>query len=50
MKPEGLGRRDFLKSATILGGTLLLGGFGYRQIHNAIGRNFQPAKAAVYLA
>ena len=49
MKPDGLGRRDFLKSAAILGGTLLLGGMGYRQIHNAIGRNFQPAKAVAYL-
>jgi arylsulfatase A len=49
MKPEGLGRRDFLKSAAILGGALFLGGIGYRQVHNTIGRNFQPTRALEYL-
>jgi arylsulfatase A len=48
-KPEGYGRRDFLKSAAILGGALFLGSIGYSQIHNAIGRNFQPTRAIEYL-
>ncbi len=42
-------RRDFLKVAGITGGTLLVGGVGYKQIHNAVGRNFQPYRARNYL-
>jgi len=48
-KPDGLSRRGFLKSAGILGGALVVGGFGCRQIHNQIGRNFQPDRAKAYL-
>jgi arylsulfatase A len=43
-----LSRRDFLKSAAILGGALVVGA-GYRQVHNQIGRNLQPERAKAYL-
>ncbi len=42
-------RRTFLKRTAILGGTLIAGGIGYRQIHNHLGRNLQPDRAKVYL-
>jgi uncharacterized sulfatase len=48
-KSEGLSRRGFLKSVAILGGALIVGGIGYRQVHNHMGRNFQPARAKAYL-
>ena len=48
-KSDGLSRRDFLKSAAVLGGALAVGGLGYRQIHNTLGRNFQPERAKAYL-
>jgi arylsulfatase A len=43
-----LSRRDFLQSAAILGGALVVGA-GYRQVHNQIGRNLQPERAKAYL-
>jgi uncharacterized sulfatase len=49
VKSKGLSRRDFLKSAAIVGGALTVGGVGYRKVHNYIGRNFQPARAKAYL-
>jgi arylsulfatase A len=49
MKSEKLSRRDFLKGAAILGGALVVGGFAYRQVHNNLGRNFQPERARAYL-
>ena len=33
----------------MLGGALIAGGVGYRQVHNHVGRNFQPARARAYL-
>ena len=42
-------RRTFLKHAAILGGVLIAGGVGYRQVHNHVGRNFQPIRAKAYL-
>jgi arylsulfatase A len=48
-KSKRLSRRDFLKSAAILGGGLILGGYGYRQFYNYRGRNLQPARAKAYL-
>ncbi len=42
-------RRTFLKNAAILGGVLVAGGAGYRQVHNHVGRNAQPARARAYL-
>jgi arylsulfatase A len=44
-----VGRRTFLKHAAIVGGALIAGGLGYRQVHNHVGRNFQPARAKAYL-
>jgi len=44
-----LSRRDFLKGAAILGGALVVGGVAYRQVHNDLGRNFQPDRAKAYL-
>jgi arylsulfatase A len=49
MKPEKLSRRDFLKGAAILGSALVVGGVAYRQVHNTLGRNFQPERARAYL-
>jgi uncharacterized sulfatase len=49
MKPQRLKRRDFLKGAAITGGALIVGGVVGRQVHNHIGRNFQPARAKAYL-
>jgi len=48
MKSRKLSRRGFLKVAAIGGGALVVGGVT-RQIHNQIGRNFQPARAKAYL-
>ncbi len=49
LKSRKLTRRDFLKGAAITGGALVLGGLGYRQIHNDTGRNFQPERLKAYL-
>jgi uncharacterized sulfatase len=48
-KSEKLSRRSFLKNAAVVGGALVVGAAGYRQIHNHLGRNFQPARAKAYL-
>jgi len=48
-KPKELSRRNFLKSATIVGGALLVGGASYRQLHHHIGRDFKPIRAKEYL-
>ena len=42
-------RRDLLKVAAIGGGSLAIGGFTLRQVHNTLGRDFQPARAKRYL-
>jgi len=44
-----LSRRDFLKTAAIAGGALVVGGVAGRQVHNHIGRDFQPDRARAYL-
>jgi len=49
MKAKNLSRRDFLKSAAIIGGALMAGGLTYRQIHHHIGRDFQPERAKAFL-
>ena len=49
IKSQRLSRRDFLKGAAILGGALVVGGVAYRQVHNDLGRNFQPDRAKAYL-
>ncbi len=46
---DHISRRSFLKSAAVAGGALVIGGVTYRQIHNHVGRNFQPARAKAYL-
>jgi arylsulfatase A len=48
MKPGKLTRRDFLKSTAVIGG-LLIGGGVVRQLHNSLGRNFQPYRTKTYL-
>jgi arylsulfatase A len=48
MTPKKLSRRDFLKIAAIGGGVVVVGGIT-RQVHNQIGRNFQPERALAYL-
>jgi arylsulfatase A len=42
-------RRSFLKHVAILGGALIAGGVGFRQVHNHLGKNLQPARAKAYL-
>jgi uncharacterized sulfatase len=44
-----MSRRGFLRGTAALGGVLLAGGIGYRQLHNRLGRDFQPDGAAAYL-
>ena len=48
-RPAKVSRRTFLKRAAILGGALIAGGIGYRQVHHHVGRNAQPARAKAYL-
>ncbi len=48
MKSRKMKRRDFLKAAAITGGVLAVG-VGAKEIHNTVGRNFQPARARKYL-
>jgi arylsulfatase A len=49
MKTKRINRRDFLKAAAGVGGALVVGGAAFRQVHNYIGRDFQPARAKAYL-
>jgi len=44
-----MSRRDFLKTTAVVGGALAVGGVAFRQIHNTLGRDFQPARARAYL-
>ncbi len=48
MKPNKLNRRGFLKVAAVGGGAIVVGGL-IRQVHNQVGRNFQPERARAYL-
>jgi arylsulfatase A len=48
MSPKKLSRRGFLKVAAIGGGVVVVGGITH-QVHNQVGRNFQPERAQVYL-
>jgi arylsulfatase A len=48
MPSKKLSRRGFLKVAAIGGGVVVIGGIT-RQVHNQIGRNFQPKRAVSYL-
>ncbi len=48
MSSKKLNRRGFIKVAAIGGGALVVGGIT-RQVHNQIGRNFQPTRAKAYL-
>jgi hypothetical protein len=48
MQPKKLSRRGFLKVAAVGGGALIVGGVT-RQVHNTLGRNFQPERAKAYL-
>jgi arylsulfatase A len=48
MPPKKLSRRGFLKVAAIGGGVVVVGGIT-RQVHNQVGRNFQPARYQAYL-
>jgi arylsulfatase A len=49
MKSGKLSRRDFLKAAAIVGGTLAVGGIAGKQVYDHFGRNFQPDRARAYL-
>jgi arylsulfatase A len=49
IEPGRLSRRDFFKSAAIVGGALVVGGVTYRHVHNHNGRDFRPAGARAYL-
>jgi arylsulfatase A len=49
MTPRKMSRRDFLKTTAVVGGALAVGGVAFRQIHNTLGRDFQPARARAYL-
>jgi uncharacterized sulfatase len=49
MAAERSSRRDFLKSAAIIGGAAVVGGLTYRHVHNLVGRDFEPARAKAYL-
>jgi arylsulfatase A len=48
MKPKRLNRRNFLRVTAIGAGAIVVGGVT-RQVHNTLGRNFQPERAAAYL-
>jgi len=48
-RTANVSRRTFLKHTAIVGGALVAGGLAYRQVHNHLGRNFQPAGAKAYL-
>ena len=49
MAAERSSRRDFLKSAAIIGGAAVAGGLTYRHVHNLVGRDFHPDRAEAYL-
>jgi len=49
MAAERPSRRDFLKSAAIIGGAAVVGGLTCRHVHNLVGRDFEPARAKAYL-
>ena len=49
MAAERSSRRDFLKSAAIIGGAAVVGGLTCRHVHNLVGRDFEPARAKAYL-
>ena len=48
MQPKTVSRRSFLKVAAIGASALVTGGV-IRQVHNQLGRDFQPARTAQYL-
>ncbi len=48
METKRPSRRDFLKSAAIVGGAAVVG-LTYRHVHNTLGRDFHPARAQAYL-
>ena len=48
MTSKKLSRRDFLKLAAVGGGVVVVGGIT-RQVHNQLGRDFQPERAQAYL-
>jgi hypothetical protein len=48
MTHKKLNRRGFLKVAAVGAGVVVVGGIT-RQVHNQIGRNFQPERAQAYL-
>jgi arylsulfatase A len=48
MPPKKVSRRNFLKAAAVGAGALTTGGI-LRQVHNQLGRDFQPARTAQYL-
>ena len=48
MQPKKLNRRGFIKVVAIGGGALVVGGIT-RQVHNQVGRNFQPERARAFL-
>jgi arylsulfatase A len=49
MSPSKMSRRDFLKSAALLGGGLIAAGAAGRGIYNHLGRDFQPARLRAYM-
>jgi arylsulfatase A len=48
MQPKTVSRRSFLKVAAVGAGALVTGGV-IRQVHNQLGRDFQPARTTQYL-
>jgi arylsulfatase A len=48
MQPKKVNRRDFIKIAALGAGTLAAGGI-FSQVHNRLGRDFQPARTTKYL-
>ncbi len=44
-----MNRRDFLKAAGVITGSLVAGGFSYRQYYKYAGRDFKPDRAVDYL-
>jgi hypothetical protein len=43
MKSRKMKRREFLKTAVITGGVLAVG-IGAKEIHDVVGRDFQPVR------